>query len=80
MSPGAQRCDKARVIASQWKLCDAERDRATGREKSHSQKSCETRRSHDTSRRVMQRVEKEASRLAELRVASRMPENLVQDA
>ena len=80
MSPGAQRGDKAGVIASLWKLCDAERDRATGRERSRGQKSCEMRRSCDASRRVVQHAEKEASRLAELRVASRMPQNLVQDA
>ena len=80
MSPGARQCDKAGVIASQWKLCDAERDRTTGRERSRGQKSCETRRSCDASRRVARRAEKEALWLAELRVASRMPQNLVQDA
>ena len=80
MSPGARRCDKVEVIASQWKLRDTERDHATGIERSRGQKSCETRRSRDASRRVTRREEKEALRLAELRVASRLPQNLVQDA
>ena len=80
MSPGAQRGDKAGVIASQWKLHNVERDRVIGRKRSHGQKRREMRRSRDASRRVARRVEKEASRLAELRVASRIPQNLVQDA
>ena len=79
MSLGAWRGDKAGVIVSQWKLCDMERDRTIGRERSRDQRSYETRRSRDTSRRVVQRIEKEASWLAELRVASRLPQNLVQD-
>ena len=59
---------------------DVERDHTIVEDTHRGEKSCETRRSRDASRRVARRTEKEASRLAELRVASRMPQNLVQDA
>ena len=77
---GARRCDKAGVIASRWKLRDVERELCDGKREISRLEELRGEEIVRRERRVTQRVEKETSRLAELRVASRTPQNLVQDA
>ena len=77
---GARRCDKAGVITSWWKLRDVERKPCDGKREISWLEGLRDEEIVRREQRIARRTEKETSRLAELRVASRMPQNLVQDA
>ena len=77
---GAQRCDKAGVIASRWNLRDVERKPCHGKREISRLEELRGEEIARREQRVMRRAEKETSQLAELQVASRETQNLVQDA
>ena len=63
---GAQRCDKAGVIVSRWKLRDVEMEPCDGKREISRLEGLRDEEIVRRERRVAQRAEKETSRLEEL--------------